>query len=231
MLILLRRHFQPFLFQWGVHVGAWIPLLRIIIDSLRHNLTANPIQELTFRTGKSALALLVFSLAVTPAYTVFGYRPLLKVRRTLGLYAFFYVTLHFFVFVGVDYGFNLNLLREAIFEKRYALVGFAAGLILLPLAITSTKGWMARLGYNWKRLHRLVYLAGILAVVHYIWVVKSDIREPILYTAIVFFLLFLRLPWVRRRVGYYRSRWMVHFPAVLRGEMRIRSRTPEGRKM
>jgi sulfoxide reductase heme-binding subunit YedZ len=118
-----------------------------------------------------------------------------------------YVSLHFLIFIGLDYGFDWGLLYEAIFEKRYALVGFAAFLILLPLAVTSTQSWMRRLGKNWKRLHRWVYLAGILAVIHYVWLVKSDIREPLLYGAAVGLLLILRLPAVRKAVTHFRSRF------------------------
>jgi len=192
------------LLQWTVHIGAWIPLAVIVYNYFQGRLTANPIQDITYRTGKTALLLLVLSLAVTPANTLFGYRPVIKLRRALGLYAFMYITLHFLVFVGLDYGFDLDLLRGALFEKRYALVGLASGLILLPLAITSTKGWMARMGRDWKRLHNLVYLAGVLAVVHYIWSVKLDIRTPLDYGVAVILLLIARMPVVRKVVSNWR---------------------------
>ena len=196
-------------FQWLVHLGSLAPLALLIWDFFTDNLTANPIQDVTFRTGKAALVLLVLSLACTPLNTLFGFREALKVRRALGLYAFLYVCLHLSIFIGLDYGFDLELIREAIFEKRYALMGFAAFLILLPLALTSTKGWMKRLGQNWKRLHRWVYLAAVLAVIHYVWGVKSDVREPLAYGAVVIVLLLARLPAVRRlasraRQAYYR---------------------------
>jgi sulfoxide reductase heme-binding subunit YedZ len=126
------------------------------------------------------------------------------VRRPLGLYAFFYAALHFFVFVGLDYRFDLDLLPGAILDQRYVLVGTAAGLILLPLAITSTRGWQNRLGKGWKKLHRWVYLAGILAVVHFAWLDK-DIREPLRYGLILALLLVLRLPPVRRAVSNARQ--------------------------
>jgi sulfoxide reductase heme-binding subunit YedZ len=142
--------------------------------------------------------------------TVFGFRQALKVRRALGLYAFFYASLHLLIFVGVDYGFDPVLLREAIFEKRFALIGFASFLILLPLAITSTRGWMKRLGKNWTRLHRLVYLAALLVIVHYTWLVKSDIRVPILYGVGIVILLVLRLPAIRRIFGKYSLSKSVH---------------------
>ncbi|MCL4297097.1 MAG: sulfoxide reductase heme-binding subunit YedZ [Anaerolineae bacterium] len=189
------------------HVGALTPLAWLLWDYWFDNLTVNPIQDITFRTGKPALILLVLSLACTPVNTLFGFKQVLPLRKPLGLYAFMYVSLHFLTFVGLDYGFDWSLLYEAIFEKRYALVGFAAFLILLPLALTSTQGWMRRLGKNWKRLHRWVYLAGLLAVVHYVWLVKSDIREPLLYGAAVVLLLCLRLPAVRKAAANFRSRF------------------------
>jgi sulfoxide reductase heme-binding subunit YedZ len=189
------------------HVGALVPLVWLLWDFWFDNLTVNPIQDITFRTGKPALILLVLSLACTPVSTVFGFKKVLPLRKPLGLYAFMYVCLHFLTFIGLDYGFDPGLLYEAIFEKRYALVGFAAFLILLPLAITSTQGWMRRLGKNWKRLHRGVYLVGILAVVHYVWLVKADIREPLLYGVAVALLLILRLPALRRPISNFRSRF------------------------
>ena len=185
-------------FQRLVHIAALTPLIWMLFDYLRDNLTVNPIQDLTFRTGKTALVLLVLSLACTPINTVLKFRPALKVRRALGLYAFLYAGLHLGIFIGLDYGFDLQLIREAIFEKRYALVGFAAFLLLLPLAITSTKGWMKRLGKRWKRLHQLVYLAGLLVVIHYVWLVKSDIRVPLIYGGLVAILLIARIRTVRK---------------------------------
>jgi sulfoxide reductase heme-binding subunit YedZ len=179
----------------------------LAVDTLTGNLTVNPIQDLTFRTGKAALWLLVLSLAATPANTIFGFSQAIKVRRALGLYAFMYVGLHFLVFIWLDYGLSLGLIREAIFEKRYALVGFAAFALLLPLAITSTRGWMKRLGKRWKQLHRLVYLAALLAVIHYTWLVKSDIRQPLAFGLAVLLLLAARLPVVRRMTVRLRS-WL-----------------------
>lgn len=204
----LRKSLNSTKFQLMVHLGSWAPLALIIIDYLRDNLTVNPIQELTFRTGKTALVLLVLSLACTPLNTVFKFRPALKVRRALGLYAFMYASLHFLIFIGLDYQFDLELIREAVFEKRFALVGFAAFLILIPLAITSTKGWKRRLGKKWKRLHQMVYLAGLLVVVHYVWLVKSDIRVPLAFGAVVVLLLIARIPAVRRFLSNFGGRML-----------------------
>jgi sulfoxide reductase heme-binding subunit YedZ len=191
--------------QVVVHIAALLPLAAMIWDGLNSNLTINPIQEITTRTGKTALVLLVLSLACTPASSLFGLRMALRWRRPLGLYAFLYAGLHFATFVLLDYGLDPVLLREAIFEKRYALVGFTAFLLLLPLAVTSTQGWMRRLGRRWKKLHRLVYLAALLVVVHYVWLVKSDIRVPLAYGAVIVALLAARTKPVKRAVGRVRG--------------------------
>jgi sulfoxide reductase heme-binding subunit YedZ len=198
----LKRNRLPIL----IHVGALLPLVRLIWNFFHDQLTANPIQHITFQTGKTALVLLILALACTPLNTIFELKRVVGLRKTLGLYAFLYATLHFLTFVGLDYQFDPELLKEAIFKKRYALVGFAAFLALLPLAITSTKGWMKRLGKNWKRLHRLIYLAGLLAVIHFVWLVKSDVREPLAYGVVVLLLLALRLKTIRRALVDLRER-------------------------
>jgi sulfoxide reductase heme-binding subunit YedZ len=211
-------------FQAVVHIAAWLPLILLIFNWTRDDLTFNPIQALELRTGKYALVLLILALACTPINTIFGFRQSLKVRRALGLYAFMYASIHFLIFIGLDYQFDLSLLKEAIFEKKYALVGFAAGLILLSLAITSTRGWMKRLGKKWTRLHKFIYLAGILVIVHYVWLVKSDIRIPLLYGALVAILLILRIPSIRRAVSRIRQHRSV---TSLRGFLNsLRARNP-----
>ncbi|MCX7853743.1 MAG: sulfoxide reductase heme-binding subunit YedZ [Caldilineales bacterium] len=185
-------------FQIGVHLAALGPLLLLVSDLLGGRLSVNPIQDLTFRTGKTAMVLLLLSLACTPAATWLGFRPALKVRRALGLYAFVYAALHFFIYLGVDYGFDLHLVGLELAEKRYVLVGFAAFLLLVPLAITSTQGWQRRLGRRWKRLHKAVYPAAVLVMFHYIWVQKADIRQPLAFSAVLLLLFILRLPALRR---------------------------------
>jgi methionine sulfoxide reductase heme-binding subunit len=206
---------QKFVNKWlwaPVHIAALIPLAILVwqgyqdLYNFTTYLTINPIQEITFRTGKYALVLLLLSLACTPVNTLFGIRQVLPLRKPLGLYAFMYASLHFLIFIGLDYGFDLELIYEAIFEKRYALVGFAAFLLLLPLAITSTRGWQKRLGKTWKRLHQLVYLAGGLVIIHFVWLVKSDIREPLAYGFVLALLLLVRAPGVRRQVVNFRNR-------------------------
>jgi sulfoxide reductase heme-binding subunit YedZ len=198
--MVLTRKLKARWLQILTHVGALLPLAWLLWDYWQGLFIIDPVQEITTRTGKTALILLILSLACTPMNTIFGFKQVLRVRRPLGLYAFMYAGLHFLTFLGLDYGFDLDLIRQDVLDQRYVLAGFAAGLLLLPLAITSTKGWQKRLGRNWKRLHRLVYLAGILAIVHFMWLVK-DIREPLRYGVVVAFLLAMRIPAIRRAVS------------------------------
>lgn len=194
--------------QAVVHAGAWVPLAVLIVDFFTNNLTVNPIQAATQRTGNIAVILLVLSLACTPVNMLFRYSPVLKVRRALGLYGYMYAAIHFLIFSGLDYGFNLGLLLETIAEKRFIVVGFAAITLLTVLAATSFRWWMARLGKNWKRLHRLTYLANLLIVLHFAWAVKGDIFQlqgdilrPLLAGVIVAVLLMIRIPAIRRRLS------------------------------
>lgn len=152
------------------------------------------------------MILLVLSLACTPANAVFGFTQAIKVRRALGLYAFLYAAVHFSIFLGVDYRFDVGLIWLELAEKRYILVGAAALLILIPLAVTSTKGWQRRLKKNWKKIHRWVYVAAILVIFHYVWVQKADITQPLIWGAILGLLLVFRIPVVRRQVVQLRSR-------------------------
>jgi sulfoxide reductase heme-binding subunit YedZ len=195
------------------HIGAWLPLLWLLWDNYAGNLSINPIQELTQRTGKYALVMLVLSISITPLTTLTGLRQFIKLRRPLGLYAFLYAALHFSIFIGLDYAFDWSLLRGELFEKRYILVGLGALLILSALAITSFKWWMKRLGKNWKRLHRLVYLASALVIVHFGWSQKGDflrlqgdVGQPLAFGLAVALLLVVRIPPVRRRASRLQQR-------------------------
>jgi sulfoxide reductase heme-binding subunit YedZ len=195
--------------QAVVHVGALLPLAWILWDYTQGSFFIDPVKEITARTGSVGLILLLLSLAATPINTLFAFRQVLRARRALGLYAFLYVGLHFLTFALLDYRLDFETLVPAIYSQRYVLVGFAAGLILLALAVTSTKGWQRRLGRTWKKLHRLVYLAGFLAILHYLWLVK-DIGEPVRYGIILIALLVLRIPSVRKAVSsirYQLRRW------------------------
>jgi sulfoxide reductase heme-binding subunit YedZ len=194
-----RRKVHPL--QIAAHIGSWIPLALLLWDFWRGTLGPDIIREATLRTGKTALVLLVLSLACTPVNILFKYKPILKLRRPLGLYSFMYASIHFGIFIGVDYFFDFALIKDALFEKRYALVGLATGLIILALAITSTMGWKRRLKKNWIRLHKLAYLAGILAVVHFIWLVKQGVTEPWIWGGVVVLLLILRVKPVKKAVS------------------------------
>ncbi len=196
------------------HIVSLLPLALLVWDFTQDRLTVNPIQEITLRTGSYSLILLVLSLACTPAGTMFGLKSLLRLRRPLGLYGFMYASLHTLNFIGLDYGFDLNLLREDVFGKDYILVGIVALLALLPVAVTSTGGWMKRLGRNWQRLHWLVYPAALLAVGHFLLLVKADIRQPLLYAVAVGLLLIARLPGVTRVVNKLgdRLKFLVSLP-------------------
>jgi len=202
-----------------VYIGAITPLIWLMWAYLSNNLTVNPIQAATQRTGNYALIFLTLALSVTPVNIITGYKQIITVRRTLGLFAFFYAAFHFAIFVGLDYGFEWSYVIPELFEKRYTIVGFLAGFILLLLAITSFRWWMKRLGKNWKKLHKLVYLAGILVIVHFAWAKKGDIfrlsgdiGKPLLFGSIILILLILRIPavrkWIiatRRRLFQYRN--------------------------
>ncbi len=180
------------------NIGSMAPLLWLLWDQLQDNLSINPIDDYTDRTGSTAIILLLLSLAVTPVQTVTGWRKVSTIRKSLGLWAFAYAVLHMLVFVGLDYGFSLEfILLDGLPSKPYILVGLSALLILLPLALTSTKGMQKRLGKNWKKLHRWVYAAGILAVIHFIWVRKVPFGEPTIYAIILAILLIARIPTVR----------------------------------
>ena len=204
-----------------VHLSAWLPLAWILWDYLNENLTVNPIQTVQQRLGRIALTLLLSSLACTPLQVITGWRKPLTVRRALGVYAFLYAVAHFLVLVGIDYQFNLELLRKDLAGKPYIWVGAAAFAVLAPLAATSFQWWMRRLGKNWKRLHKLVYLAAPLVIVHYLWAKKGslttlggDIVQPLAFGSIALFLLIVRWPPVRRQIVRLRQslarRWAAH---------------------
>jgi len=192
----IKNKFFDHWFPILVHIACVLPIPWLLFDAWQGNLTADPIRASILRTGKIALELLVLSLTCTPLNAIFGFTPALRVRRALGDYSFLYVCLHFAIFVGLDYGFNF---QYVIFEltRPYALVGLIAGLLLIPLAITSFPPWLKRLGKNWKRLHYLVYGINFLAALHYILVVKQGVTEPYLWMILIIFLLVLRLPPVR----------------------------------
>ncbi len=181
------RFAKPVVFTVCLLPFAW--LLWLVYTS---QLGSNPVEELLHQTGSWALRFLLVVLAVTPLRKLSGWTVVLRFRRMLGLFAFFYASLHFSVYFLLDLGMDLAFVVEDILKRPYITVGFTALVLLVPLAVTSTKGMMRRLGPNWKKLHRLVYLIGILGVVHYIWLIKADLLEPLIYATILLVLLVIR---------------------------------------
>lgn len=177
----------------------------LVWDYWTFQLSADPIREATLRTGQSALTLLILSLACTPLNIIFGWKQLLPLRRTLGLYAFLYATLHGLIFVGLDYWFDLHLIVEAIFQKPYALAGLTGFLMMVPLALTSNRWSVQKLGNTWKSLHRLAYLAAMVAVVHFAWLVKQAYTWPLVCAAALAVLLVIRVRPVKDRIVRWRT--------------------------
>ena len=188
------------------HVLALTPLVMLIFYYLRDDLTANPIRYLTLRTGMVGLILLVASLACTPVSILFGWRQAIQIRRTFGLYAFMYITLHLLVYAVVENRLEFQFIWRDLGERRAMLIGIPAFLLLVPLAITSTSGWQRRLGRRWRVLHWLVYLATPLSVLHFYWLDRDIKDTPLTYAAVVSVLLLLRLPPVRRAIVQARYR-------------------------
>ena len=183
-----------------VHLLALLPLIILIGGYWQNTLGINPIHTLTLRTGKAALILLILSLACTPLNLIFGWSWVFPIRRLFGLYAFFYAAIHFLIFVGLDYGFQMDLVAEAMRSNEYTQVGLIAFLILVPLALTSTHHSITWLGYKrWKLLHRLSYVAAILAILHYALLVRQYYTQPIIFALILAVLFGIRLFYVWRK--------------------------------
>jgi sulfoxide reductase heme-binding subunit YedZ len=184
-------------FPWlnpGILVGAMAPVLSILMRAASGDLGANPIAEALNELGLMALVLLIASLACTPLQTLFGWTWPIRARRLLGLLAFTYAALHVTVYAGLDQGLDVRAILSDVVKRKFIFVGFAAFVMLIPLAWTSTKGAVRRMGYvKWKRLHLLVYPAALCAVVHFVWRVKKDLSEPLVFAAILGALLLVRV--------------------------------------
>ena len=176
-----------------------LPLCLLVLRTVNNDLGANPVEALTHDTGDWALRFLLIALAVTPLRMLTGRTWLIRYRRMLGLFAFFYALVHFAIYLWIDQSFLWSEIFADILKRPYITIGFAAFLILVPLAVTSTKGMVRRLGKRWISLHRLVYASALLAILHFIWLVKADYREPGLYLVIFLLLMLFRIPPLRRR--------------------------------
>lgn len=188
----------------GIHCLYTVPILLLIVRGLADfrgfeflgGLGVNPIETVIRNLGDWALRFLIIALAVTPVRRILGQPKIARYRRMIGLWAFAYVTVHLLFFIGVDQFFDWHEIWKEILKNKFITVGMLGFVLLLPLAITSTNGMIRRLGAaRWKRLHQLVYIAGICGAIHYIWMVKAITAEPVIYAAIVAALLMLRLWW------------------------------------
>lgn len=179
--------------KWGIWLLGVVPIAWGLYGLAFDGLGANPIEALLHVMGRWGLAFLLLSLAVTPLRRATGWNPIIRTRRLLGLFAFFYATLHFLVYLVLDQGLAWSFILEDIAKRPFITVGFSSFILLVPLAATSTKGWIRRLGRNWRRLHRLVYPAGILAVIHFYWKVKADTFWPLVAGGVLAILLLARV--------------------------------------
>ena len=181
------------------------PLAWLVWDALHDGLGTDPVAQLEHRSGDWALRLLLATLAITPLRRLTGRAEPVRFRRMLGMFAFFYACVHLSIYVAIDLGAYWSQLFADVVKRPYITVGFAAWLLLIPLAVTSTRGMMRRLGRHWQRLHRVVYVIALLAVLHFLWLVKADHREPLVYLAIFGALMLLRvrgrLPKSVRKLG------------------------------
>ncbi len=187
---------KPFVF-----FACLIPAVLLGWDAFTGGLGVNPIEDITHRTGDWALRFLLVTLAVTPLRRLAGWHGLIRFRRMFGLFAFFYAVLHFSTYLVFDHFFDLLLIIDDVAERKYVTAGFIGFVLMIPLAVTSTRGWIRRLGKRWTALHRLVYASAVAGVVHFLWLVKIDIGEPLIYAVILAVLFAVRMAFRYRRPG------------------------------
>jgi methionine sulfoxide reductase heme-binding subunit len=179
--------------------ASLVPLALVGADALGGRLGANPIETILNRFGFWTLTFVMLALVPTPLQSLFGWKWLAPYRRMVGLFAFFYGFLHLATYVGVDQFFDWKAIAADVVKRKFITIGMLAFALLVPLALTSTNAAVRRLGYvRWKRLHRLVYLAAVCGVVHFVWRVKADLREPLIFAAVLTLLLGLRVATYRR---------------------------------
>jgi methionine sulfoxide reductase heme-binding subunit len=187
-------------------VVCLVPFFVLIFKAVTGNLGTNPIEEVRLFTGDWTLYFLLITLGVTPLRKISGWNGLIRYRRMLGLYAFFYACLHFLSYIILDQFFDWEEIWLDVLKRPYITIGTAAFVLMIPLAVTSTNNMMKKLGKNWKHLHSLIYLIATLGVLHFLWLVKADIREPVLMGIILISLLVLRLPWFYQIKSYLKNR-------------------------
>ena len=196
----------------AVFLICLIPFADLLWRFITGNLGINPVETLQHGTGDWTIRFIVFTLCITAFRKLFKLPDLIRFRRMLGLFAFFYVCLHFLTYLGPDQSFDLAGMWKDVVKRPFITVGFAAFVLLIPLALTSTAGWIRRLGgKRWQALHRSIYLCAVLGVIHYYWLVKSDVREPLFYALLVGTVLFWRFTeWLAKR----RAAALAHTTAV-----------------
>src|SRR5437867_5012392 len=178
----------------SVFLSCLVPVAWLLIAALTDHLSANPIKDITEDTGTCALRFLLITLCVTPFRKLSGWNEVIKYRRMLGLFAFFYGFLHFLTYAWLDQFFSISDVVQDVYKRPFITAGFTGFLVMIPLAITSTKKWIARLGgKRWQLLHRLTYVSAIAGVAHYLWLVKADTQRPLLYGLLLSILLGFRI--------------------------------------
>lgn len=185
-----------------------LPLMRLVALGMDGGLGANPIEFITRSTGTWTLVGLLVTLSVTPLRRLTGRADFIRYRRMLGLFAFFYACLHFATYLWLDQFFDPAAIARDIVKRPFITVGFSAFMLLIPLAATSNHAMVRRLGRRWQLLHRLIYLIAVLGVIHYLWLVKKDLTEPLLYGGMLALLLAVRLPWGVAVLQAARNRWV-----------------------
>ena len=202
--VIANRHLR--VVRVAVFAAALVPFALLVSGAIDGRLGANPVEAITHTTGEWTLRLLLVTLAITPLRRLTGWTWLVRLRRMIGLFAFFYLMLHFTTYVVLDASLDVAYIADDIADRLYITAGFAAFLMLIPLAVTSTNAMVRRLGpLRWRRLHRLVYAAGTCGALHFLWLVKADLLEPLVYAGILALLLAARVPPVARKLEARRT--------------------------
>ena len=181
------------LLKSAVFIFSLFPVFYLVYGVFTDNLGANPIEKILHETGFWSLTFLMITLSVTPIRRLTKWNKIINLRRMFGLFAFTYICLHFAVYLGLDRLLDWHEIVTDISKRPYITLGFSALLMLIPLAVTSTKGWMRKLGKRWQKLHRLIYVAAIFGVIHFLWLVKKDITDPLVFAIILAILFAIRL--------------------------------------
>ena len=197
-----QQQFTSRVLKPAIFIAALVPLALLVWNAFNDGLGANPVEAITRETGTWGLRFLLITLLVTPLRRASGWQALARIRRMLGLFAFFYICLHFLTYLVLDAFFDFRYILEDITDRTYITLGFTSFLLLVPLAVTSTNAMARRLGgRNWRRLHRIAYAATTGGVLHFLWLVKADLREPLIYLGLLLLLFLARVPGIADRLA------------------------------